>query len=101
MLADIRRGDVTKVHALRRGKAEAMEVVAHGDMRTSRVVGRTIDELPLPAGTTISAIVRGNDVLMAHHDTVIESDDHVILFMTEREHVGKVERLFETDVTFV
>ncbi len=101
LLADIRRGDVTKVHALRRGKAEAMEVVAHGDMRTSRVVGRTIDELPLPAGTTISAIVRGNDVLMAHHDTVIESDDHVILFMTEREHVGKVERLFETDVTFV
>ncbi|MEE8527025.1 MAG: Trk system potassium transporter TrkA [Gammaproteobacteria bacterium] len=101
LLADIRRGDVTRVHALRRGNAEAMEVVAHGDMRTSRVVGRTIEELPLPAGTTISAIVRGNDVVMAHHDTVIESDDHVILFITEREHVSKVERLFETDVTFV
>lgn len=101
LLADIRRGDVAKVHALRRGKAEAMEIVAHGDMRTSKVVGRTIDELPLPEGSTISAIVRGNDVLVAHHDTVIESDDHVILFMTDREHVGKVERLFEADVTFV
>ncbi len=71
LLAHVRRGDVVKVHSLRRGAAEAIEAVAHGDARESRVVGRRIDEIQLPRGATISAIVRGDQVLMAHHDTKI------------------------------
>ena len=78
LLAHVRRGDVVKVHSLRRGAAEAIEAVAHGEARESRVVGRRIDEIQLPRGATISAIVRGDEVLMAHHDTMIEADDHVI-----------------------
>jgi trk system potassium uptake protein len=38
---------------------------------------------------------------MAHHDTVIEADDHVILFLTDRRHIDAVERLFQVGVTFV
>jgi trk system potassium uptake protein TrkA len=101
LLAHVRRGDVVKVHALRRGAAEAIEAVAHGDEDESRVVGRAIGEIQLPRGATISAIVRGDDVLMAHHDTVIEVDDHVILFMAERRQIDEVERLFEVGVNFV
>jgi trk system potassium uptake protein len=101
LLAHVRRGDVVKVHSLRRGAAEAIEAVAHGEARESRVVGRRIDELRLPRGATISAIVRGEDVLMAHHDTVIAADDHVILFMADRRQMDEVERLFEVAVTFV
>ena len=101
LLAHIRRGDVVKVHALRRGAAEAIEAVAHGNARESRVVGRAIEEIRLPRGATISAIVRGDDVLMAHHDTVIEADDHVILFMSDRRQIDEVERLFEVGVGFV
>ena len=101
LLAHIRRGDVVKVHALRRGAAEAIEAVAHGDASESHVVGRTIEEIRLPRGATISAIVRGADVLMAHHDTVIEADDHVILFMSDRRQIDEVERLFEVGVGFV
>jgi len=101
LLAHIRRGDVVKVHALRRGAAEAIEAVAHGDAHESRVVGRAIEEIRLPRGATISAIVRGDDVLMAHHDTVIEADDHVILFMSDRRQIDEVERLFEVGVGFV
>src|SRR5690606_4824111 len=63
LLAHIRRGDVVVVHSLRRGAAEAIEAVAHGDRTSSSVVGRRIDELSLPPGTTIGAIVRGEDVL--------------------------------------
>jgi len=101
LLAHVRRGDVVKVHSLRRGAAEAIEAVAHGEARESRVVGRLIEEIRLPRGASISAIVRGDQVLMAHHDTQIQADDHVILFIADRRQIDEVERLFEVGATFV
>ena len=101
LLTHIRRGDVAKVYSLRRGAAEAIEAVAHGDRTTSRVVGRRIEELKLPPGTTIGAIVRGNDVLIAHHDTVIEPEDHVILFLVDKSKIREVEKLFQVGITFI
>jgi len=95
LLAHVRRGDVVRVHSLRRGAAEAMEVVIHGEASTSRVVGRRIEDVALPEGTTIGAIVRGEDVIIAHHDTVLQADDHVILFLTDRRQVEAVQQLFQ------
>ena len=100
LLTHVRRGDVVVVHSLRRGAAEAIEAVAHGDSRNSRVVGRAIDEIKLPAGTNIGAVVRGEEVLIAHHDTVSESDDHVIMFLSDKSCIQEVERLFLVGVTF-
>ncbi len=101
LLAHVRRGDVVVVHSLRRGAAEAIEAVAHGDERSSKVVGRAVEDIKLPPGTTIGAIVRGDQVLMAHHDTVIEPDDHVILFLVDKKRITEVERLFQVGVTFL
>ena len=101
LLAHVRRGDVVAVHSLRRGAAEAIEAIAHGDRRTSKVVGRAVGDIKLPAGTTIDAVVRGEDVVIAHHDTVIENDDHVILFLTDKKNVAEVEKLFQVGVTFL
>jgi len=101
LLAHVRRGDVVMVHSLRRGAAEAIEAIAHGDARSSKVVGRRIDKIRLPPGTTIGAIVRGEQVLMAHHDTVIEEEDHVILFLVDKKRIAAVERLFQVSVTFL
>ncbi|HXY76010.1 MAG TPA: Trk system potassium transporter TrkA [Steroidobacteraceae bacterium] len=95
LLAHVRRGDVVRVHALKRGAAEALEAVVNGDARSSRVVGRTVGEIALPEGAAIGALVRGDEVIMAHHDTVVESDDHVILFLADRRHLEAVERLFQ------
>ena len=95
LLAHVRRGDVVRVHSLRRGAAEAIEAVAHGTQGEGRVIGRRIEDIPLPEGTTIGAIVRGDEVIIAHHDTMIQRDDHVILFLTDRRHVEAVERLFD------
>ena len=95
LLAHVRRGDVVRVHSLRRGAAEAIEAVAHGIQGEGRVIGRKIEDIPLPAGTTIGAIVRGDEVIIAHHDTVIHRDDHVILFLTDRRYVEVVEKLFD------
>ncbi|MGF1615856.1 MAG: Trk system potassium transporter TrkA [Gammaproteobacteria bacterium] len=101
LLAHVRRGDVVVVHSLRRGAAEAIEAIAHGDQRTSRVVGRRIEDIQLPPGTTIGAIVRDEQVIIAHHDTVIEAEDHVILFLIDKKRVREVERLFQVGVTFL
>ncbi len=101
LLAHIRRGDVVNVHSLRRGAAEAIEAIAHGDPSNSKVVGRAVEDIRLPRGTTIGAIVRGDEVLMAHHDTVVRSEDHVILFVVDKTRVDEVERLFQVSVTFL
>jgi trk system potassium uptake protein TrkA len=100
LLTHVRRGDVAAVHSLRRGAAEAIEAVAHGDNKNSKVVGRSVDEVKLPPGTTIGAIVRGEQVIIAHHDTVIETEDHVILFLVDKRHIPDVEQLFQVGVTF-
>jgi len=101
LLTHIRRGDVVRVYSLRRGAAEAIEAIAHGDRNTSRVVGRRIEELKLPPGTTIGAIVRGEDVLIAHHDTIIEPEDHLILFLVDKSKIHEVEKLFQVGITFI
>jgi len=101
LLTRVRRGDVAQVHSLRRGAAEAIEAVAHGDRSSSKVVGRTVEEVKLPKGTTIGAVVRGKQVLIAHHDTLIESEDHVILFLVDKRRIREVEKLFQVGVTFL
>jgi trk system potassium uptake protein TrkA len=100
VLSHVRRGDVTRVHSLRRGAAEALEAVVHGDRASCSVVGRRIDEIDWPRGTAIGAIVRGDQVLMAHHDTVIQPEDHVIVFVTNKKTLPEVEKLFQVGVGF-
>ena len=101
LLTHVRRGDVVAVHSLRRGAAEAIEAVAHGDRSNSKVVGRTLQDIKLPPGTTIGAVVRGDQVIIAHHDTLIQSGDHVILFLVDKRRIPDVERLFQVSVTFL
>ncbi len=101
LLAHVRRGDVAQVHSLRRGAAEALEAVVHGDAKSCKLVGRRIEEIELPKGTTIGAIVRGEQVIMAHHDTVVETGDHVIVFVTNKKLLPKVEKLFQVGVGFL
>jgi len=101
LLAHIRRGSIVRVHSLRRGAAEAIEAIALGDRRSSKVVGRSLEELDLPEGTTIVGIVREEDVIIAHHDTVIEEHDHVLLFVPDKKQIHAVERLFQVTATFL
>ncbi|MEW5709637.1 MAG: Trk system potassium transporter TrkA [Pseudomonadota bacterium] len=118
LLAHVRRGDVAVVHSLRRGAAEALELIAHGDASTSKVVGRAVGDIRLPRGATIGAIVRklerpvverlddttaeerNEQVLIAHHDTVIHPDDHVILFVPNKRMIPKIEKLFQVGLGF-
>jgi trk system potassium uptake protein TrkA len=100
LLAHVRRGDVVAVHSLRRGAAEAIEAIAHGDRANSKVVGKTVEQIRLPEGTTIGAIIRGEEVIMAHHDVEIKNEDHLILFLLDKNKFHSVEKLFQVGVTF-
>ena len=101
LLAHVRQGDVVNVHSLRGGAAEAIEAVAHGDRATSRVVGRRIDQIKLPKGTPIGAVIRGDDILMFDQDLVIAAEDHVILFLADKQHLAEVEKLFQVGFGFL
>jgi len=100
LLTHVRRGDIVNVHSLRRGAAEALEAIAHGDKHSSKVVGRAIEDVELPSGTTIGAIVRDDEVLIAHDNLVVQSGDHVILFLVDKKRIPEVERLFQVGLTF-
>ncbi|MBO6751749.1 MULTISPECIES: Trk system potassium transporter TrkA [Spongiibacter] len=100
LLTHVRRGDIYNVHSLRRGAAEALEIIAHGDSRSSRVVGRRLDEIDLPDGVTIGAIVRGDEVMIAHSHLTVESEDHLILFLVDKSKIKLVEKLFSVGFTF-
>ena len=101
LLTHVRKGDISAVHSLRRGAAEALEMTAHGDPKTSKVVGRRLDELDLPPGATVGAILRGEQVIIAHRHVVVEEDDHVILFLTDPSKISLVEKLFVVGGSFI
>lgn len=100
LLSKIRRGDMVTVHSLRRGAAEALEIVVHGDLKTSKVVGRRIGDVALPEGSSIAVIIRGEEVIIAHHDIPIEAEDHLIVFALNKRIIPKVEKLFQVGFGF-
>jgi trk system potassium uptake protein TrkA len=101
LLEHVRRGDVVAVHSIRRGRAEALELIAHGDRKNSRVVGRRIREIDLPPGAAIVGLIRDGRVIVAEDDGhTIETGDHVVIFLTRKRILPKVEKLFEVGVGF-
>ncbi|MFN7519661.1 MAG: Trk system potassium transporter TrkA [Lysobacteraceae bacterium] len=101
LLAHIREGAPAQVYSLRRGVAEAVEIVARGDRRTSRVIGKGLEELDLPPSATIGGIVRGDQLLIAHHDVVVEPEDHVIVFVMDKREMPLVTALFQAGATWL
>ena len=99
LLRHVRRGDVAAVHRLRQGVAEALEAIAHGDRSNSKVVGRPVGQISLP-GASIGALVRGDEIILPDADTVIETDDHVIVFVPSRKQMPRVEKLFQVSASF-
>ncbi|MBP1150150.1 MULTISPECIES: Trk system potassium transporter TrkA [Methylocaldum] len=99
LLRYVRRGDIVQVHSLRHGASEAIEAVAHGRRGSSKVVGIPIDKINIPPGVVMGALVRGDEVIQVHHDTVIEEGDHVIMFLLDKKLIPMVEQIFQaTDV---
>lgn len=104
LLKHLRHGDVVSAQTLNRGSAEVLEVIAHGNLTNSKVVGRAISAIRLPSGVRIAGVLRYNNntvnIYPAENNLVIEDDDHVITFVSNKRLIPQVEKLFAVDVGF-
>ena len=100
LLAAVRASDIVGVHQIARGDGEAMEIIVHGDSKTSKLVGKKISELKLPETIIIGAIVRDDKVILANNDVEINTNDHVILFVLDKKEIPKIEKMFQVSVGF-
>lgn len=100
LLSRVRRGDVVAAHSLRRGVAEAIEAVAHGDPKNSKLVGRRLKEIKLPEGATIGAILRDDQLVPLSNDVIVQEYDHIIIFVIDKRRIPEVEKLFQVSATF-
>ncbi|BFU60617.1 MULTISPECIES: Trk system potassium transporter TrkA [Rodentibacter] len=101
LLGHVRKGDVKNVASLRHGIAEAIEIVAHGDLNTSNIVGRAIRDIRLPTGCIIGAILRENEVIIAHKNVEIQDGDHVLIYLSDKKAVSEIEKLFQPSSFFI
>ena len=101
ILSHVRRADVIRDHSLRRGAAEALEIVIHGDKSTSACVGKRVDEINWPEGAMLGAIIRKDKVLMAHHAEVLQDEDHIIVFVSNKNDISKIEKLIQVSGLYI
>jgi len=100
LLSRVRRGDVVAAHSLRRGVAEAIEAVAHGDPKNSKLVGRKLSEIKLPEGATIGAILRNDELVPLNKEVIVQELDHIIIFVIDKRGIPDVEKMFQVSATF-
>ncbi len=95
ILKHVRRGDVAQVKSLCGGTAEAIEAVAHHMDGVNSVVGRRVDAIDFPEGIVMGALIRNQQVISIHHETLFEEGDHVVMFAMDKKLVGNIEKKFQ------
>lgn len=100
LLASVRTSDVVKVHSLGFGEAELLEIIIHGDEKTSKVVGKKISTLDLPQGCRVGAIFRNGKVILLNEDSEIKSNDRLIIYLLHKKDFSKLSKLFQVGIGF-
>lgn len=100
ILSHIHAGDIAAVHTLRRGAAEVVEVIARGDVNTSKVIGKSLSQIKLPKSATLAGVIRDGKLLLAAPELEIAADDHAIIFVQNKDHINALEKLFRVSATF-
>tara|TARA_R110002072_G_scaffold127881_5_gene265356 strand:+ start:3840 stop:5213 length:1374 start_codon:yes stop_codon:yes gene_type:complete len=101
VLKYIRRGDIAELHSSHSGNSEAIEVIVHGDKQTSNVVDHKISDIILPEQALIVTVIRDNRVIMDFEDLTIQENDHIIIFLYDKQIIGDIETLFQVNLNFL
>ena len=97
VLQDLRESDVTQDVLLKMDTgAEAIEGVVHANEFTSNLFGKSVKEIPLPEGASIGAVVRHGELVMPDSNVELCLNDHLIIFLANKDMVSDVEVLFKT-----
>ena len=88
--SDVAQDVILKMHS----GAEAIEGIVHANEYTSDYFGKPIKSLPMPEEASIGAIVRKGVVVMPSSSIELCIEDHLIIFLSNKEKVKEVEKLF-------
>ena len=94
-LSELAGDDVVKIHSLRKGAAEAIEIIVKASSKGKEdVIGKELGNIKLPVGATIGAIIRKNRAKIAHDDVKLREHDHVVLFLINKKILPQVKEIF-------
>lgn len=96
ILQHIRRGKVLSAISLKGEEGEVMEAVA---LETSDIVKKPLKNLKFPKNALITAILRGEQVVIPSGDTMIEPNDRIIIF-ARREAIPKIEKILAVKLEY-
>ena len=96
VLQDLRESDVAQDVILKVNTgAEAIEGIVHANEFTSPLFGKPIKYIPLPEGSAIAAIIRHGELIMPSSTVELTLNDHLVIFLSDKNKVGEVEVLFK------
>jgi trk system potassium uptake protein TrkA len=75
--------------------AEAIEGIVHANEYTSGLFGTPIKDVPMPEGASIGAVVRHGELIMPNSKVELSLNDHLIIFLSDKNMLGEVEALFK------
>ena len=94
-LSELAGDEVVKIHSLRKGAAEAIEIIVKASTNGKEdVIGKELGNIKLPVGATIGAIIRKNRAKIAHDDVKLREHDHVVLFLINKKILPQVKEIF-------
>ncbi|MBW1805244.1 MAG: Trk system potassium transporter TrkA [Deltaproteobacteria bacterium] len=96
ILQYIRRGRIISVAPLKGEHAEAIEAEA---LETSDIVNTPLYRIKLPKGAIIGAIIRGDEIIIPHGQSVIRPKDRLIIFTLHKE-IPKLEKLLTVKLDY-
>ena len=95
LLAEVAGEGVETIYSLRRGAAEAIETIVKKNQDKGKcVIGKRLGDVLVPDGVTIGAIMHDNEANIAHNDTIICENDHLILFLTDKNILPEIKSIF-------
>ena len=96
VLQDLRDSDVAQDVILKVNLgAEAIEGIVHANEFTSPLFGKPIKDVPLPEGCVIAAIIRHGELIMPSSSVDLTLNDHLIIFLSDKNKINEVEVLFK------
>ena len=96
ILQHVRRGKVLSAISIKGEQAEVMEALA---LETSDVVGKPLKKTGFPKGAILAGIIRKGDIIIPTGDSIVEPDDHIIIF-ARRKAIPKIEKIMAVKLEY-
>ena len=90
ILKHVHKGTIETVYSLLDGEYEFIEAEI---IESSELINKSLKESNLPKEIRIGAILRKDDIIIPRSNFIFEKKD-LVVFLTKRDQLGKVENLF-------